>query len=103
MEKFDDLCKFIEVQERQHEENDPVDMKVAATSGEDRNLASGMSMFGSDRSSAMDRQDRVYIPAAFQKSRKQKIEDQNDMLTRMQNLMNDTRASQAMTGDYKFG
>ena len=55
MEKFDDLCKFIEVQERQHEENDPVEMKVAATSGEDRNLASGMSMFGSDRSSAMDR------------------------------------------------
>ena len=33
----------------------------------------------------------VYIPAAFKKSRKEKMEDQNLVLSRLQSLMQDAR------------
>ena len=92
MDKFEDLCKFIKTSERQHDGNEPVEMRKGAKSGQDRNIPSGMSFLESDRSSAMDKKEnKVYIPAAFQKSRKQKIEEQNEMLNRMQALMNDAK------------
>ena len=72
MEQFEDRVKFITTVERGQEGNEPVEMIKKSKLDEierNRNIPTGMSFLGSDRSSALDQHPPVYIPAAFTKTR----------------------------------
>ena len=69
MERFEDLVQFITTTERHHQGNEPEAMKKGVTENVEieRNIPTGMSFLGSDRScsSAFNNKPPVYIPAAF--------------------------------------
>ena len=90
-ERFEDLCQFIKVSERGMDNNQPVAMSEARAKQleKERHVPTGMSYVDSrvDIDSEIDRDGDVYIPAAFKRTRTQKMREQGEILEKLQSLI----------------